>query len=155
MYAAAPITALLLLVQGIEPEAADGHPAPQAVTTVVPRAGDIPDVAPILAAHCFACHGPDASARKAGLRLDRRDGAIRVSAKGRAAIVPGDPDASAAATSATCSSDSSERLMPTVTVLAWCLIASTGRVSSSIARVSAAVRSSITTPGVATVPVTR
>ena len=31
--------------------------------------------------------------------------------------------------------------MPTVTVLAWCLIASTGRVSSSIALVSAAMRS--------------
>ena len=38
--------------------------------------------------------------------------------------------------------------MPTVTVLAWCLIASTGRVSSSIALVSAAVRSSMTTLGV-------
>ena len=38
---------------------------------------------------------------------------------------------------------SSLREMPTVTVLAWCLIASTGRVSSSIARVSAATRSSI------------
>ena len=37
--------------------------------------------------------------------------------------------------------------MPTVTVLAWCLMASTGRVSSSIARVSAPVRSSITTLG--------
>ena len=38
--------------------------------------------------------------------------------------------------------------MPTVTVLAWCLIASTGRVSSSIACVSAAVRSSTTVDGV-------
>ncbi len=111
MYAAAPITALLLLVQGIEPEAADRHPAPQAVTTIVPRAGDIPDVAPILAAHCFACHGPDASARKAGLRLDRRDGAIRVSAKGRAAIVPGDPDASALMARIT-SQDPEERMPP-------------------------------------------
>ena len=37
--------------------------------------------------------------------------------------------------------------MPTVTVLAWCLIASTGRVSSSIARVSDAVRSSISDAG--------
>ncbi len=39
-----------------------------------------------------------------------------------------------------------------MTVLAWCLIASTGRVSSSIAFVSAAVRSSITVPGVPTLP---
>ena len=42
--------------------------------------------------------------------------------------------------------------MPTVTVLAWCLIASTGRVSSSIACVSAAVRSSTTVLGVPTLP---
>ena len=42
--------------------------------------------------------------------------------------------------------------MPTVTVLAWCLIASTGRVSSSIPAVSAAVRSSTTRLGVPTAP---
>ena len=47
---------------------------------------------------------------------------------------------------------SSLREMPTVTVLAWCLMASTGRVSSSIAAVSAAVVSSRTTPGVPTLP---
>jgi predicted CXXCH cytochrome family protein len=28
------------------------------------------DIAPVLAARCFQCHGPDASSRKAGLRLD-------------------------------------------------------------------------------------
>jgi hypothetical protein len=50
---------------------------------------------------------------------------------------------------------SSLRLMPTVTVFAWCLIASIGRVSSSIARVSAAVRSSISTLGVAILPESR
>jgi hypothetical protein len=47
---------------------------------------------------------------------------------------------------------SSLREMPTVTVLAWCLIVSTGRVSSSMARVSAAVRSSISAAGVPTLP---
>ena len=31
------------------------------------------DVRPILAEHCFACHGPDAAAREADLRLDIRD----------------------------------------------------------------------------------
>ncbi|MEM6672243.1 MAG: DUF1549 domain-containing protein, partial [Planctomycetota bacterium] len=30
------------------------------------------DVRPLLAEHCFACHGPDPDARKAGLRLDAR-----------------------------------------------------------------------------------
>ncbi len=42
------------------------------------------DVRPILAAKCFACHGPDAKERKAKLRLDDRDVAIR-----RGAITPG------------------------------------------------------------------
>ena len=42
--------------------------------------------------------------------------------------------------------------MPTVTVFAWCLIASTGRVSSSMPIVSASVRSSITSLGVPTLP---
>lgn len=30
------------------------------------------DVLPILAANCFACHGPDQQNRKAGLRLDAK-----------------------------------------------------------------------------------
>jgi hypothetical protein len=45
------------------------------------------DVRPILADHCFACHGPDASKRQGKLRLDVRDSALK-----RQVIVPGKPD---------------------------------------------------------------
>lgn len=47
------------------------------------------DVRPILAANCYACHGPDARRRKARLRLDQREGALKSLRGGRHAIVPG------------------------------------------------------------------
>src|SRR4051812_7565982 len=47
------------------------------------------DIRPILAENCFACHGPDSAARKADLRLDRREMAMQTTA-----IVPGKPDES-------------------------------------------------------------
>ena len=47
------------------------------------------DIRPILAEHCFACHGPDSAARKADLRLDVREVAVELGA-----IEPGDPDSS-------------------------------------------------------------
>ena len=47
------------------------------------------DIRPILAENCFACHGPDSASRKADLRLDNRDHAIKMGA-----IVPDDPDES-------------------------------------------------------------
>jgi hypothetical protein len=51
-------------------------------------------VRPILARHCFKCHGPDDKARKAKLRLDVRNQAIKPAASGTVAIVPGKPDES-------------------------------------------------------------
>ena len=46
-------------------------------------------IAPILAAHCLECHGPDAQKRQAGLRLDTRKGALARLESGGFAIVPG------------------------------------------------------------------
>jgi hypothetical protein len=52
------------------------------------------DIRPILADTCFLCHGPDKSSRKANLRLDLRDEAIKKTRSGITPIVPGKPDES-------------------------------------------------------------
>lgn len=51
------------------------------------------EIRPILAKHCFACHGPDSKARKADLRLDTKEGS-QVDLGGYSAIAPGKPDLS-------------------------------------------------------------
>lgn len=52
------------------------------------------DVRPILAEHCWQCHGFDAHSRKSRLRLDVREIAIAPAESGAVAIVPLDPDSS-------------------------------------------------------------
>ncbi len=61
------------------------------LATVTPAAAEVDfsrDVLPVLSDKCFHCHGPDATARKGGLRLDTKEGAFRVR-KGTAVLVPG------------------------------------------------------------------
>lgn len=49
-------------------------------------------IRPLLSDRCFACHGPDDKARKAGLDLRTRESALGGGKSGDAAVVPGDPD---------------------------------------------------------------
>jgi len=48
------------------------------------------DIRPIFSDTCYACHGPDANKRKAGLRLDQKEEAFKPAKSGNYAIVPGD-----------------------------------------------------------------
>ncbi len=66
---------------------ASGLTAPQ-------KLGFNKDIRPILADNCFNCHGQDSGSRKAGLRLDIRDDALKGGRSGSPAIVPGKPETS-------------------------------------------------------------
>jgi mono/diheme cytochrome c family protein len=83
-----------------------GAPIADGVATVreVPKYNR--DVRPILSHNCFQCHGPDSAARKADLRLDRRDDAVTAGA-----IVPGDLEQSEMIRRLT-STDPEERMPP-------------------------------------------
>jgi hypothetical protein len=69
--------------------------------SAAPAAAPIPDridfnrdVRPIFSENCFFCHGPDKNKRKAGLRLDTRDGIFSAIEQKRFAAVPGHPEKS-------------------------------------------------------------
>ncbi|MCI0351283.1 MAG: DUF1549 domain-containing protein, partial [Acidobacteriales bacterium] len=47
------------------------------------------DIRPMFAENCFACHGPDNNARKAGLRFDTKEGIFEKTKKHEPAVVPG------------------------------------------------------------------
>ena len=69
------------------------------------------DVLPILAEHCFACHGVDSAKRAAGLRLDQREASLQKLKSGARAIVPGDWQKSEVGKRVT-SQESSTRMPP-------------------------------------------
>jgi hypothetical protein len=74
------------------------------------------EIRPILSRNCFKCHGPDDEARKAGMRLDRRETAIKETDSGSVPIVPGRPDESELIARIN-SSDESVRMPPRSTNL--------------------------------------
>ncbi|MEZ6038256.1 MAG: PSD1 and planctomycete cytochrome C domain-containing protein [Planctomycetota bacterium] len=107
----APIRALLALGSLVLTAAANAQHEGVADAPATPAAtvDYLRDVRPILAQHCYQCHGPDAEQRKADLRLDRRDDAFAMH-DGYAALVPGKPDDSEALLRVT--SDDPDEVMP-------------------------------------------
>jgi hypothetical protein len=89
-----PSLSFILALAAFAPLCDGGFVQAAEPNVVVPKAAGVDfnrDVRPILASSCFACHGPDAQHREAGLRLDQRPAAIAPVESGAVAIVPGSP----------------------------------------------------------------
>ena len=65
----------------------DDDKAPRSVAVAGQTVDFARDVRPILAKHCFECHGSDT--QSSGLRLDQRQSAFKGGKSGKPAIVPG------------------------------------------------------------------
>ena len=83
---------IVVILGGAATVRGEGEPATSAANAKPRPINFVRDVRPILADNCFACHGPDDKARKAGLRLDTKDGAFAKLKSGGLTIVPGKPD---------------------------------------------------------------
>jgi hypothetical protein len=106
------LCALLTLTPEITPRNnARGEDKPGQVQSAKTRTVSyLKEVRPILAQHCFQCHGPDEAARKGKLRLDLKDHAL-AARKGQRIIAPGNLQGSLAWERIT-SEDDSKRMPP-------------------------------------------
>jgi hypothetical protein len=68
--------------------------APALAASLPERVSFNQHIRPILSDKCFACHGTDSKKRKAGLRLDEAESALKPNDEGVPAIKPGDANAS-------------------------------------------------------------
>lgn len=105
-----PVFTVLLFLCACGPDLPD--PVTEAYTTLPGHIGFNEHVRPILSDRCYACHGPDAAKRQAGLRLDTPEGAYAALSghPGLQAVLPGDPQRSEAIVRML--SDDPELIMP-------------------------------------------